>query len=68
MPAMAARYSDVARLMRRTPASRSSATLKDLPLMPTMKFTGLRHAAHTARTAARSGSAGANSTSAPAFS
>ena len=36
--------------------------------MPTMKLTGFVTAAQTARTASRSGSAGANSTSAPAAS
>ncbi len=34
---IAARYSEVARLMRFTPAAASSATENDLPLMPTMK-------------------------------
>src|SRR6267143_562149 len=67
-PLIAARYSELARLIRRTPAAWSSATLKDLPLMPAMKLTGLDTAAHTARTAARSGRPGAISTSAPAFS
>ena len=49
-PVIAARYSEVARLMRRTPACVSSATENDLPRMPTMKFTGLlerrAHRAH----------------------
>ena len=58
----------MARLIRLTPAVASSATVNDLPLMPTMKLTGLDTAAQTARTAARSGRPGANSTSAPAFS
>ena len=57
---MAARYSEVARLTRRTPAAASSATEKDLPGMPTMKFTGLVTELHTVRTASSVGSAGAN--------
>ena len=68
IPAIAARHSEVARLTRRTPAASSVARSHDLPFMPTMKLTGLVTAAHTARTASRSGSAGANSTSAPAAS
>ena len=67
-PVIAARYSDEAKLMRLTPAAISSGTLNDLPRIATMKFTGLETAAQTCRTAARSGSAGANSTSAPARS
>ena len=58
----------MARLIRFTPAAVSSATVNDLPLMPTMKLTGFETAPHTARTAARSGNPGAISTSAPAFS
>ena len=42
---MAARKSDVARLMRFTPASVSSFTVKDLPRMPAMKLTGFVTAA-----------------------
>ena len=42
--------------------------MNDLPLLPTTKLTGVETAEHTARTAARSGRPGANSTSAPAFS
>ena len=54
--------------MRRTPAASSVARSHDLPFMPTMKLTGFVTAAQTARTASRSGSAGANRTSAPAAS
>jgi hypothetical protein len=54
--------------MRLTPAAASSATENDLPLIPTMKLTGLERDAQTALTAARSGRPGAKSTSAPAFS
>jgi hypothetical protein len=57
-PVIAARYSEVARLMRLTPAAASSFTEKDFPLIPTMKLTGLDTAAQTARTAARSGKPG----------
>jgi hypothetical protein len=46
----------------------SVARSHDLPFMPTMKLTGRVTAAQTARTASRSGSAGANRTSAPAAS
>src|SRR5260370_42208248 len=67
-PLIAARYSEVAMLMRLTPASASSPTENDFPLIPAMKLTGFDTAAQTARTAARSGSPGAKSTSAPAFS
>src|SRR5688572_878400 len=67
-PLMAARQSDVARLTRFTPAASSSATLKDLPLMPAMKLKGFESEAHTFRTDCRSGSPGAMRTSAPAFS
>ena len=56
---VAARYSDVARLMRLTPAAASSSTENDFPLIPAMKLTGFEMAAHTARTAARSGNPGA---------
>ena len=59
---------DVARLMRRTPAASSSATVKDLPRIPTMKLNGFESAEQTERTEARSGSPGAISTSAPALS
>src|SRR5262245_34017458 len=67
-PLIAPRHSEVARLMRFTPAACSSATLNDLPLMPAMKLYGFERAAHTLRTASRSGNPGAISTSAPAFS
>jgi hypothetical protein len=53
--------------MRLTPAASSSATLNERPRALTMKLTGFPTAAQTARTAARSGRPGANSTSAPAF-
>src|SRR5262249_52196063 len=64
----AARYSEVARVMRRTPTSASAVAVKDLPLMPTIKLKGLESDAHTRSTAARSGKPGAISTSAPALS
>ena len=54
--------------MRRTPAAASSLTGNDLPLMPAMKLKGFDTAAQTSRTASISGSPGAKSTSAPAFS
>ena len=54
-PVMAARNSDVAKLMRFTPASVSSFTVKDLPRIPAMKLTGFDTAAQTARTAAEFG-------------
>src|SRR5437764_827782 len=54
--------------MRFTPAAESAATVNDLPLIPAMKLNGLPTASHTARTASRSGSPGAISTSAPAAS
>jgi hypothetical protein len=56
---MADRYSEVDRLTRRTPAAASSGTENDLSRIPTMKFTGRRRAAHTLRTAGRSGKPGA---------
>jgi len=65
-PVIAARYSEVARLMRLTPAADRAATVNDLPLIPTMKLNGLVVAAHTARTDSKSGSPGAMSASAPA--
>ena len=49
---MAARYSDVARLMRLTPQSASSRTENDFPLMPTMKLKGLLSAEQTYQNAA----------------
>ena len=56
---MAARYSEVARLMRRTPAAVSSATREGFAAeSPTMKLTGLLTDAHTVRTAARVGQRG----------
>jgi len=67
-PVIAARYSDVARLIRRTPAAASSGTEKDLPFIPTMKLNGFEIAEQTVRTAAISGSPGANNTPAPGFS
>src|SRR4029078_1652596 len=54
-PVIAARYNDVARLIRRRPAASSSAPLNDLPLMPTMKLKGLDSAAQTCCNAARAG-------------
>jgi hypothetical protein len=39
-PVIAARYSEVARLMRFTPAAANSATVNDFPLIPTMKLNG----------------------------
>src|ERR1700738_413199 len=63
---MAARYSEVRRLMRFTPVAARAATVNDLPLIPTMKLKGLPTAAQTARTASRSGRPGAISASAPA--
>ena len=47
-PVIAARYSEVARLTRFTPAAASSATVNDLPRMPAMKFTGSTLPAHRA--------------------
>src|SRR5204862_2518018 len=46
-PAIAARYSDEAKLIRLTPAAASSATLKDFPTTPTIQFTGLETAEQT---------------------
>ena len=57
-PVIAARYSEVARLTRRTPAAASSATENDFPGIPTMKFTGFDTELHTVRTASRVGNAG----------
>jgi len=51
-PLIAARHSDVARLTRFTPAASSSATLKDLPLIPTMKLKGFFSEPQTFFTAA----------------
>ena len=67
---MAARYNEVARLIRFTPASASAATVKDRPLIPAMKFTGNATARRKprARRRDRRGGPGAISTSAPAAS
>src|SRR5262249_40455129 len=67
-PVIAARYKEEAKLIRLTPASINPATLNDLPRIVAMKFTGFDTAEQTAWTDARSGRAGANNTSAPAFS
>jgi hypothetical protein len=45
---MAARYSDVPKLTRLTPAAASSATEKERPRIAIMKFTGRESARETA--------------------